>query len=78
MYVNPNYKPANKYVRPGLDTAGPSLPASVDATMSSSSEILGSAVSQPLPVVSAQKKEVVLGGVAFESSGRSLVRKDRE
>jgi len=75
MYVNPNYKPANKYVRPGLDTAGPSLPASMDATMSSSSEMPGTAVSQP---VSEQKKEVVLGGVAFESSGRSLVRKDRE
>lgn len=30
------------------------------------------------PVVPGQKKDIVLGGVAFESSGRSLVRKDCE
>ncbi|KAF9071560.1 hypothetical protein BDP27DRAFT_1418912 [Rhodocollybia butyracea] len=44
-YVNPNYKPANKY----LSTTSTTL-----------------------------AKEVVLNGVAFQSSGRSLVRKDRE
>jgi hypothetical protein len=30
------------------------------------------------PPTTTERKEVVLGGVAFESSGRSLVRKDRE
>ncbi|KAF9482585.1 hypothetical protein BDN70DRAFT_874952 [Pholiota conissans] len=33
--------------------------------------------SKPISSVGNEKKEVVLGGVAFESSARSLVRKDR-
>ncbi|KAF8216884.1 hypothetical protein K438DRAFT_1901453 [Mycena galopus ATCC 62051] len=61
-YVNPNYKPpTNKYIRP---TPAPSRPP----------------VSRPPPSTNAgstpQVKEVVLNGVAFESSTRSLVRKD--
>lgn len=55
------------------------------ATVSNTSEPGPSTVS-PVPLASGkpvssldgQKKEVVLGGVAFESSRRSLVRKDRE
>ncbi|KAG5643792.1 hypothetical protein DXG03_009615 [Asterophora parasitica] len=59
-YVNPNYKPANKYVRPTSSVAqrptAPPLP--------------------PMKPPSTAVKDVVLNGVAFESSGRSLVRKD--
>ncbi|KAF9054525.1 hypothetical protein BJ165DRAFT_1439571 [Panaeolus papilionaceus] len=62
-YVNPNYKSANKYIRPGLNVnAGPSTHTTPSSTVK--------------PPSSSGKKEVVLGGVAFESSGRSLVRKD--
>ncbi|KAF9561213.1 hypothetical protein CPC08DRAFT_439709 [Agrocybe pediades] len=78
-YVNPNYKPANKYIRPGLNVAGPSKPPST-ATASTSVPSANAAApmqdTTPTPQVSGQKKEVVLGGVAFESSRRSLVRKD--
>ncbi|EDR14011.1 uncharacterized protein LACBIDRAFT_305355 [Laccaria bicolor S238N-H82] len=69
VYINPNYKTApNKYVRPGLQTT-----TSVSST--------STRVSTPVPMASAstsstQTKEVVLGGVAFEASARSLVRKD--
>ncbi|TFK39856.1 hypothetical protein BDQ12DRAFT_734584 [Crucibulum laeve] len=70
-YVNPHYKPpsSNKYVRPGLKTTPAPRP-------STSKPI--SAINPAPPAPSAEVKEVVLGGVAFESSGRSLVRKDRE
>ncbi|KAJ6620617.1 hypothetical protein B0H10DRAFT_1911825 [Mycena sp. CBHHK59/15] len=57
-YVNPNYRPPNKYVRP------------------STSAIVKPPSTQSQPAPPAQLKEVVLNGVAFESSKRSLVRKD--
>ena len=87
MYVNPNYKPANKYTRPAApsktDIATDSFGKDRSSTLSTSYTGVSSA---PKPVpgtviptsVDAQKREIVLGGVAFESSGRSLVRKDRE
>ncbi|GLB43404.1 putative zinc finger [Lyophyllum shimeji] len=59
-YVNPNYKPPSKYVRP-TSTAVQRPPV------------------LPRPQVqppSTEVKDVVLNGIAFESSGRSLVRKD--
>lgn len=61
-YVNPNYKPANKYVRPTTALVPRPLPETLP---------------QPIPPTT-QVKDVVLNGIAFESSGRSLVRKDRE
>ncbi|KAJ6581917.1 hypothetical protein B0H19DRAFT_1229111 [Mycena capillaripes] len=64
-YVNPNYKPAsNKYIRPTTTTtpAPVSRPPPSRAPSSSTG--------------SNDVKEVVLNGVAFESSTRSLVRKD--
>lgn len=87
VYVNPNYKPANKYTRPTTvsktDIATDSF--GVDRLSTSSTSYTGIS-SAPAPVpgtviptsVDTQKREIVLGGVAFESSGRSLVRKDRE
>lgn len=80
-YVNPDYQPPNKYVRPGLNPAGPSIttiPSPSPSTPSASSGPSVATISQPPPVIPGQVKEVVLGGVAFESSGRSLVRKDCE
>jgi hypothetical protein len=75
--VNPNYQPPNKYVRPDVNgSVIPSTPSAAAAIVAAISEI--GQISQPPPVIPGQKKEVVLGGVAFESSGRSLVRKDRE
>ncbi|KAF8074729.1 hypothetical protein FPV67DRAFT_1474740 [Lyophyllum atratum] len=59
-YVNPNYKPANKYVRPTPSAVKRPAPAP----------------RPPVPPPSTEVKDVVLNGVAFESSGRSLVRKD--
>ena len=87
VYVNPNYKPANKYTRPGTASKTDITTDSFGVGQSSTSSTSYVGVS-PAPApgpgtvittsVGAQKKEVVLGGVAFESSGRSLVRKDRE
>ena len=88
VYVNPNYKPANKYTRPTAasktDIATDSFGV-VDQLSTSSTSYAGvSSVPAPAPgtaiptSVDAQKREIVLGGVAFESSSRSLVRKDRE
>ena len=86
VYVNPNYKPANKYTRPvtsKTDMATDSFGVGQSST-SSTSYVGVSSAPAPAPgtvistSVGAQKKEIVLGGVAFESSGRSLVRKDRE
>jgi len=79
-YVNPNYQPPNKYVRPGVNT-GPvitSTPATAIVEVGPESGTPIPQTSQPPLLIPGQKKEVVLGGVAFESSGRSLVRKDRE
>ena len=87
VYVNPNYKPANKYTRPAAasktDIATDSF--GMDQLSTSSTSYAGvSSAPAPAPgsvistSVDAQKREIVLGGVAFESSGRSLVRKDRE
>lgn len=92
VYVNPNYKPPNKYIRPGLNGATSETAIATDSsgagpssTLSTSSRVGVSSPPAPGTVtptqssgVGAQKKEIVLGGVAFESSGRSLVRKDRE
>lgn len=69
-YINPSYKPANKYIRPGLSIA----PQKVTAPQTIAKPLS----TGPLPTAPTEVKEVVLGGVAFESSGRSLVRKDRE
>lgn len=68
-YINPNYKhQPNKYIRPTSTTAPPSVPAAAASAR------------PPLSTSSSSGgvKEVVLNGVAFESSTRSLVRKDRE
>ena len=91
MYVNPNYKPANKYIRPGLNAAASetaiAMDSSVAGPLSTSFTTHVGLSSGPASVtvtptqsssVGAQKKEIVLGGVAFESSSRSLVRKDCE
>ena len=91
VYVNPNYKPANKYIRPGSNAAASETAIAMDSSgvgLSSTSSTTHSGVSStPVPGtvpptqssgVGTQKKEIVLGGVAFESSGRSLVRKDCE
>ena len=87
VYVNPNYKPANKYTRPATasktDIATNSSGVDRSSKSSTSYTVVSSAPAPPpgtvIPTsVGAQKKEIVLGGVAFESSGRSLVRKDRE
>ena len=89
VYVNPNYKPANKYVRPGLNVTTSETAIATDSSgvgpSSTSSTTYTGVPSTPAsgtPTQSfglgTQKKEIVLGGVAFESSGRSLVRKDRE
>ena len=80
-YVNPNYKAANKYIRPGLNVAGPSKPASTtttipNATIKTPTPTIPPVSSSPVSSTGGQTKEVVLGGVAFESSSRSLVRKD--
>jgi hypothetical protein len=85
VYVNPNYKPATKYTRPAAtsktDMATDSF--GVGQLSTSSTSYAGAspapAAGTVIPTsVDAQKREIVLGGVAFESSGRSLVRKDRE
>ena len=83
VYVNPNYKPANKYIRPvatsKTDTATDSFGVDQSSTSSTSYTGVSSAPGIVIPTsVDVQKREIVLGGVAFESSGRSLVRKDRE
>ncbi|PFH51823.1 hypothetical protein AMATHDRAFT_46799 [Amanita thiersii Skay4041] len=62
-HMNSHYKLSNKYVRPGLNST------------------TGASASTPplanhVPAPPSEIKEVVLNGVAFESSGRSLVRKD--
>ncbi|KAG6840667.1 hypothetical protein C0991_005215 [Blastosporella zonata] len=62
-YVNPNYKPANKYIRPNQNvvqrpTVQPPPPR------------------PPVKPPTTEVKDVVINGIAFESSGRSLVRKD--
>lgn len=74
-YVNPNYQAPNKFGRPGIASA-PN--AATPVAVSSESGTLDPQIGQPPPVIPGQKKDVVLGGVAFESSGRSLVRKDCE
>ena len=87
MYVNPNYKPANKYTRPAASSKTDIAMDSFGVGRLSTSSISYTGVSSaPTPALGtvipssadAQKKDIVLGGVAFESSGRSLVRKDRE
>jgi hypothetical protein len=85
-YVNPAYKPSNKYIRPGLPTAEPSKPSATSAVRPSintapntgASTISPGSSSLSTPIEPGVTKEVVIGGVAFESSTRSLVRKDRK
>lgn len=72
--MNPNYRPSNKYVRPGLETPAIGSVASSKATLAVSD---AGATAGP-STSPAETKEVVLNGVAFERSGRSLVRKDCE
>ncbi|KAG5654192.1 hypothetical protein H0H81_006225 [Sphagnurus paluster] len=59
-YINPNYKLASKYVRP------------------TNNYVQRPTVPPRIPVKppSTEVKDVVLNGIAFESSGRTLVRKD--
>ncbi|KAF6761703.1 CCCH zinc finger protein [Ephemerocybe angulata] len=79
----------NKYVRPGLETASTSIVStSGDASSSKApaAAVTGASTSSGTAAVTQTsttsttsvdgKKEVVIGGVAFESSARSLVRKD--
>lgn len=84
--MNPAYKPSNKYIRPGLTTAGPSKPSPAAAARPSINTAPNARTSTASPAPSSLNtpvepgvtKEVVIGGVAFESSARSLVRKDRK
>ncbi|KAG6908788.1 hypothetical protein DXG01_003317 [Tephrocybe rancida] len=62
-YVNPNYKPSNKYIRAN-QSAVPSPPAQAPTPR------------PPVKPPTMEVKDVVINGIAFESSGRSLVRKD--
>ncbi|KAG6832670.1 hypothetical protein H0H87_000852 [Tephrocybe sp. NHM501043] len=58
-YVNPNYKPPNKYIRPKQNVVQrPAVPP------------------HPVKPPTTEVKDVIINGIAFESSGRSLVRKD--
>jgi hypothetical protein len=61
VYVNPSYKPPIK-PQPQVRQA--------------SSNTLKTPSSRPIPLTIPSTRDVVIGGVAFESSGRSLVRKD--
>ena len=62
VYVNPNYKPPAKTHQPSAPPVNHLRPP----------------VSRPPPSLPQDKRDVVIDGVAFESSGRSLVRKDCE
>ncbi|KAF8966339.1 hypothetical protein BDZ97DRAFT_1809107 [Flammula alnicola] len=71
-------QPASTATTPSAATPTPT-PTTADNSPGPSSmpsPAVPSASSKPVSSVGGQKKEVVLGGVAFESSGRSLVRKD--
>jgi hypothetical protein len=61
-YVNPNYKPPTTQYAPSTKFVRPATAAYKPQT-------------PPVPGPS-QTRDIVIGGVAFESSGRSLVRKD--
>lgn len=62
VYVNPNYKPPSRTIRPPAPAVVPS----------------SKPVSKPPVSTTQETRDVIIGGVAFESSGRSLVRKDCE
>ncbi|THH21184.1 hypothetical protein EUX98_g8431 [Antrodiella citrinella] len=62
VYVNPNYKP------PSTSTSKSSFLAPATTALRP--------LTPPVVPPSTVKREVVIGGVAFQSSGRSLVRKD--
>lgn len=70
-YVNPSYKPPSSkaYVRPGYQASG------TTSTSSSRSSTTVRPPSGPGPSLS-QPHDVTLNGIVFESSKRSLVRKD--
>jgi hypothetical protein len=78
VYVNPNYKPANKYTRPAAASKTDIATDSFGIDRSTTSYTGVSSAPAPAPgtviptSVDAQKREIVLGGVAFESSGREL------
>ncbi|OCH87389.1 hypothetical protein OBBRIDRAFT_759865 [Obba rivulosa] len=63
VYVNPNYKPPSKSARPTppISHTPPQAPPSNPPTR---------------PPSAAERRDVVIDGVTFESSARSLVRKD--
>jgi len=61
VYLNPNYKPPSR-----------TQPQTRQAT----AIITRPPPSRPAPQAVAVPRDIVIGGVAFESSGRSLVRKD--
>ncbi|EIW79310.1 hypothetical protein CONPUDRAFT_138447 [Coniophora puteana RWD-64-598 SS2] len=65
-YVNPNYKPPSN--------SRPSINAQANSFQPSSSS--SSASSVPVPPSNSAARDVVIGGITFQSSGRSLVRKD--
>ncbi|KAG6825782.1 hypothetical protein H0H92_002445 [Tricholoma furcatifolium] len=58
-YVNPNYRPSNKYIRPDYVAPQPAAPAPPP---------------RPVQPPSTAVKDVIINGIAFESSGRSLVQ----
>ena len=57
---------SNVYINPNYKPSTPALPPTRPSLQTRPSASLGSD----------EKRDVVIGGVAFESSGRSLVRKD--
>ncbi|KAH9940919.1 uncharacterized protein BXZ73DRAFT_42563 [Epithele typhae] len=63
VYVNPNYKPPlqTSYPQPAANSAPRPVPRPAPRSVPSSTQ---------------DKRDVVIDGIAFESSGRSLVRKD--
>ena len=60
VYVNPNYKPPSRTFRPPVPAVVPNPKP----------------ISKPPVSTTQETRDVIIGGVAFESSGRSLVRKD--
>ncbi|KAI1793551.1 hypothetical protein LXA43DRAFT_1123434 [Ganoderma leucocontextum] len=60
VYVNPDYKPPSRTLRPPVSATVPKPQPA----------------SKPPVSTTQEARDVIIGGVAFESSGRSLVRKD--
>lgn len=71
-YVNPNYKPPSRSALPKF------LPATINTPRYATKPVFSSSSNVAHHPVAAQgPREVLIDGVAFRSSGRSLVRKDR-